>query len=443
MNINRYLSNNFPLQFLLGGIVATLGFVIVVGAFFLGAQWRLSRSALDLPPAFVFGTPSQAQVGNQSSPTSDASVPGSITPSATDSALNETIEPTLTQTNTTLLLSTATVTPIFIPGNSVQPADLAKLLDSNPGNWTYLGPKSVFYKSMTIKNIGSTTWTKDYDLVFVSGTGMTENRIFSLPEKVKPGQSVEFSMKLLTPKTPGAYEGYWMLRNSYGELFGIGPGADQAFAVKIIVLNVDPNSRYDFILNRCNATWWNGNVEPVHCPGEPVQSTGFVLLDPLPMLENGSSEKPILWVHPDNRIEGILSGKYPPITIKEGDHFRAKVGCIGGYAKCNVTFKLLYQIGDNPNQSLGSWKELYGGGISTIDVDLSHLAGEKVKFILRVMCGNNTPSAAQGFWMTPRIVYVKPASTTTPVPTLTATATPTDTPTPSETPTPTETPLVE
>jgi hypothetical protein len=425
MKINRYLPDNSPMLLLIGGIVASVGFVVIVIAFLLGSQWGFFRSQPALAPVIVLGTPTlELTPVDTTTPTLDITstntlVPDTITPTGSPTVASATLEPT-----------------------STPPVDWAKMVSSSPENWTYIAPNSSLMKVWTVTNVGSTTWTKDYDLVFISGTRMTDRKTLPLTGNVKPGQRIDLSLKMIAPGKAGSYEGYWMLRNKTGELFGIGPEADQALSVKLTVLNVIPDSKYDFILNRCSAAWSNGNGESVDCQGTPFQTQGFILLDPQPVLENGNSDQPVLWVHPNNQVEGILSAKYPAITIKEGEHFKAKVGCIGGYTKCNVTFKLHYQIGERPHQSLGSWKELYGGGITTIDVDLSHLAGEKVKFILRVVVSNNTPSAAQGFWMVPRIVYVKPVSTATPLPTLTATVIPTETPAPSETATatPTETP---
>ncbi len=117
-----------------------------------------------------------------------------------------------------------------------------------------------------------------------------------------------------------------------------------------------------------------------------------------------------------------------------GINFKAKVGCIGGYAKCNVVFQLLYRNSEGVNQSLGSWKELYGGGITTINIDLSSLAGQEVRFILRMFATNNYPDNAQGFWLTPRIEYIKPIPTHSPTPSLVPTLTETTVP-PEETPT--------
>ncbi len=164
--------------------------------------------------------------------------------------------------------------------------------------------------------------------------------------------------------------------------------------------------RYDFIQNYCSAYWWNSKAKPLACPGKQGSTAGFAILERNPKLENGRSEYTIIWVHPDYRENGQISGKYPAVRIRPGDHFRAKVGCKGGYQKCRMLFSLYYQVGQKPVRYLGSWKEVYGGGTTKIDYDLSHLAGKKARFILRAESINN-PKAAHGFWLAPRIVNIK------------------------------------
>jgi hypothetical protein len=424
MKANQIISNNTLLSFFLGGIVLALGTVIVVFTYFLGARFGLPRVDLGPPPLF-------------DSATSTLEVVQTEFPSPT-----ATLDVTQTYTSTPVVptnTSSPTVTPSATP-NVVVPQDVARLIQYSPNDGAYLAPGSYFTRTWSIINVGSTTWTTDYDLVFVSGSQMTNKNAIALPIKVKPGETIKLAVNLVAPKKPGIYTGYWKLRNSQGVLFGTGQNADEAVWVKITVLSVDQNSRYDFLTNYCAATWWNSQGVNIPCPGETNNDKGFVVLVSKPVLENGPSDRPIIWVHPDNRSYGMMEGKYPAITVKEGDHFRAKVGCMGGYTKCNVSYMLLYQLGNKPDQSLGSWKVRYGEGLTDIDVDLSHLAGKKVNFILRVTNINNNPSAAQGFWRIPRIVYVQPKPTNTPSPTATATSTPTGTPVPTETPIPTETP---
>jgi len=65
-------------------------------------------------------------------------------------------------------------------------------------------------------------------------------------------------------------------------------------------------------------------------------------------------------------------------------------------------FQLKYQIGDGDIKTIESWDEVYDGDTTRIDIDLSNLAGEKVKFILVVKTdGSSRDDAA--FWLVPQI----------------------------------------
>jgi len=447
MKLNRLVDKKITLNagtIIIGILII---FVTVMGAIYLSTWvinpiWSSGQPPDDNNPVLPSSSsPAVPAVVNTKtispelpSPTLSPEILGSETPAI---ILSETSSPTLAPPS-------ATATNTSSNGLGSNPDDWAKLIGFSPADGSYFAPYAAFTKIWTLKNIGTTTWTKDYDLVFISGSKMSNKVVFPLPNNVKPGNTIKISLPQIAPKNPGTYQGLWMLGNKSGEIFGIGDQADQPLKTKITVLNVDPNNSYDFLLNYCQAIWWNSKGETISCPGEPKQIPGFVFLSPQPNLENGYTDKPVLWVHTDNKLEGIISGRYPAYKVMNGDHFKAKVGCMAGYPKCNVTFKLLYSIGNNPNQALGTWKELYGGGITTIDVDLSPLAGQSVQFTLRMSSTNNYPTSAQGFWMRPRIFYLQPTITptasNTPTVTNTPTETPTDTPLPVESPTDTPEP---
>ena len=442
MRTSSLSNSNSILYMLLIGIALSVVFVIAVMAFIFGTQWTNLRgqssspnsgSATQLPN--IFGTETSIVIPTETPITADNPFSTSeYTPTSTPELLptNTDLNPTVIATASGSPTPIITSTPTTAYSN---PADWAKLIETTPKNGALLAPKDQFKKIWFIKNIGTTTWTTDYDLVFISGTAMNDKHIFPLTEKVKPGRTIELVLKQTAPKKPGDFQGTWMLRNSKGNTFGIGSQADQPLKVKITVLNVDPSNTYDFMLNYCNAEWWNSKGQAISCTSSPSLSNGFVLLDTEPYLENGTSDLPILWVHPDYKNDGGISGKYPAYTVKDGDHFKARIGCIGNYPKCNITFKLLYKVGNGSTQQLGSWHELYGSGTTAIDVDLSHLAGQKVQFILRTVCSNNHPDHAQGFWKTPRITYIKPLPTVSPTITATPSPSPTEPSTPEEIPT--------
>ena len=95
-----------------------------------------------------------------------------------------------------------------------------------------------------------------------------------------------------------------------------------------------------------------------------------------------------------------------------------------------MIYKLQYQIGKGAVQTLGQWNEIYEGEYYAINIDLSALNGQKVKFILTVLA-NGSPHEDYALWIAPRITRLsaQPATATfTPSLTATNTATPTVTP---------------
>lgn len=91
----------------------------------------------------------------------------------------------------------------------------------------------TFVKTWRLKNRGTCTWTPDYALVFSSGAQMGQTTAVRLPGYVTPGETIDISVALTAPASPGNYRGYWMLRNSSGAVFGYGDNANKAFYVDI------------------------------------------------------------------------------------------------------------------------------------------------------------------------------------------------------------------
>jgi hypothetical protein len=97
-------------------------------------------------------------------------------------------------------------------------------------------PGQTFVKTWRLRNTGTCTWTSSYDLVFDHGDAMGGPASQALPGLVHPGETIDLSLNLTAPGTVGGYQGYWLLRNSEGVIFGIGANANVAFWVEIEVL---------------------------------------------------------------------------------------------------------------------------------------------------------------------------------------------------------------
>ncbi len=264
-------------------------------------------------------------------------------------------------------------------------------------------PGAAFTKTWRLKNIGTCTWTADYDMVFVDGNAMTDRVVQALPGTVRPGETVDLSVPMTAPTLVGNYKGSWMLRNGEGRLFGLGTSADKAFWALIKV--IAPNNRfvYDFAANYCLATW-KSDAGALACPGSSSATRGFVVLLDNPQLENRRENERTLWLRPNHEAGGWISGEYPPIMVQQGDRFRAWVGCLAASPGCDVTFTLKYRAADgNGQETRITWDEVFDGQVSVVDIDLSALARKKVIFSLSAAINNRRFEDANAFWFAPRI----------------------------------------
>lgn len=292
------------------------------------------------------------------------------------------VPPTPTVTPTATLTPTATVTPTNTP--IPIPCDWAAFVkDVNVPDGTVFKPDQDFKKTWQLKNIGTCTWSKDYALVFVSGNRMTGDKETKLGKSVAPGQSIDISVELTAPVEVGKHVGYWALRNASGKVFGIGPKAQDAFWVSIRVEKPKAIA-YDFAVRVCDATWVSG-AGSVVCPSEAYDVVGLVRGVNNPVMEGDRQEnEPGIQAIPEGVSGGYITGTFPAFAVKKGDVFRSVISCMNDSPECDVQFRLSYQIGDGEIKTLEKWNERYDGKYTSINIDLSSLAGKDVKFILEV-----------------------------------------------------------
>lgn len=369
------------------------------------------------------------------------------TPQSPTSAI-PTSQPTATtgQIQVTPAIPTQTFAPPTATNTQVPPTNTQIPIPCNRAQFvkdvtvpdgTIYTPGVAFTKIWQFKNTGSCDWTSDYRLIFASGNQMKASDSIALPGRVRPGESVNLSIDLTAPSKEGKYRGYWMIRSANGQIFGIGNDGDTAFWVDIRVNN-PPNLgfEYDFAANYCNATWRSG-AGRLACPTTTSFEDGSINLTNRPVLENGREENEYtLMASPEQINNGYITGTYPAYSVKNGDHFLADIGCLAGNEGCDITFFLDGILSDGRILSLGAWNEVYDGKITRINLDLSSLNGQSVRFTLGVRA-NRRPARANAFWLVPSIRAIKATATptaTTPPPT--ATPTPTR-PAPTFTPSPT------
>jgi hypothetical protein len=277
-------------------------------------------------------------------------------------------------------------------------------------------PGNSFTKVWRLKNTGTCTWKTSYRVVLVSGDLLGGRNLMPLPMEVAPGQTIDLAMNFTAPILEGRYRGNWQIRNDKGEIFGTTFTANLPFWVSIQVKAAPISGAvHDFVSNVCSAQWFSG-AGRLGCPGKNDDINGFVLKQSISRLEDGTTiSKPSLLTVPQNTFNGYIQGIYPSFKVQKGDHFQATVNCENGATSCGVLFRVDYQLADGLIRDLWGFGEQYEGRTFTVDLDLSPLAGQDVRFVLSILSLGQA-SGDRALWVEPRIVRNVPPVTVTPTP---------------------------
>lgn len=269
-----------------------------------------------------------------------------------------------------------------------------------------------------MKNVGTCTWKTTYKIVFVSGDIMGGVQQLPLPAAVAPGQTIDLAINLVAPLSEGSYRGNWQLMNESGEIFGTASTANRPFWVSILVAGAPlQGTTYDLVANACSAKWFSG-AGNLNCPGRDGDANGYVLKLTSPVLENGSTQnRPALLTVPQNVDNGYIRAVYPSYAVQKGDRFQAVIGCENKATGCFVLFRVDYQMEGGFIREFWAFGERYEGNSFSVDLDLSPLAGQNVKFVLTILSIGQA-SNDRALWVEPRIVHfpVLPTATSTPRP---------------------------
>lgn len=289
----------------------------------------------------------------------------------------EAAKPTQTQMATATQGATATVGAPAVAG--LTPLAIKATNTAAPGNCTdyavYIGditipdgtmvpPGTTFVKTWSIRNSGSCTWTPDYKMVWVGADPMdSEHSVQLTTQNVLPGQTAHVSVSLTAPTEIGRHVfSQWKMMNSKGQVFGArgNDGVERYLYSEVFVGNT-----YSFINNMCSATW-SSSAGVLPCPGTKNDPRGFVYLSSAPAIEGGVKENdPAIVMVPPEESGSYMVGQFPPIIIPEGSNLVFHFGCLEGYTKCNVRFKVTYSVEGGPEQELinvvhgfGEWERI-------------------------------------------------------------------------------------
>ncbi len=128
-------------------------------------------------------------------------------------------QPSPTSTPTTAPLPTETPSPQVTPTPGLCD-DAIYVADVSVPDGTQINPGQEFVKTWKVKNTGTCTWTRGYQIMWSYGDNRMGGQATALTSDVLPGQEVDISLTLKAPLASGTYSGYWVLRNNNGFTFG-------------------------------------------------------------------------------------------------------------------------------------------------------------------------------------------------------------------------------
>ncbi|HCU80136.1 MAG: hypothetical protein CL789_03715 [Chloroflexi bacterium] len=125
---------------------------------------------------------------------------------------------TLTPNNTS---SPPTISPTFTLISPKKPCtnDAMFVTDLTIPDFTKLEPDKPISKLWQIRNTGTCSWGPGYSVVFKEGHAMTAKLQHAL-YPAQPDANAIIQIDMTTPSSPGDYQGYWLLYDPDGIMFG-------------------------------------------------------------------------------------------------------------------------------------------------------------------------------------------------------------------------------
>lgn len=268
-----------------------------------------------------------------------------------------------------------------------------------------MSPGETFVKTWRLENTGTCTWTSDYRLVFSQGDAMGSPASSPLTDApVAPGESVEVSVQLTAPETPGTYRSEFKLSTGLGEVFGLKD--DKTFWAQIQVVT-QTGLTFDFVARASSADWSAGvpsDLSDIAFGGDDDDPNGVAKIKDRVTLETGMTSGKILLMVPPDRQDGIVRGVFPAYTVQPGDRFNARLGFMMPQGSCgdgNAEFRLGYRQ-DGEVRWLDAWNARCDQRFDLVEVNLGDLSGESVRFVLEVSA-NGSPQDDWALWNSPLI----------------------------------------
>ena len=168
------------------------------------------------------------------------------------------------------------------------------------------------------------------------------------------------------------------------------------------------NEVYDFMTGAPDAYWRTGWGE-IAFGGLLTDSRGFATYRNNITLEDSVMRPRVLETHPEWVNGGHISGAFPNLSdriyIPEGARFKAEVGFLDGLTATDGAYFRIRIYDDLSWYYFPSYSGIHcanDGALNTLDIDLSSVAGKRVRVYLQVEAGA-TSTQDWAVWVNPRV----------------------------------------
>jgi uncharacterized protein YkwD len=258
-------------------------------------------------------TQSAAPTQVQATPTQVPATPTQAEPAPTQVLATPTqapVQATPTQVQPTPTQSAPGTTPTAAADASICTNTAAFYDDVTIPDGTSFKQNVPFVKTWRIKNEGTCTWSKGYQIVFHGGDLMNGPLTSNLPT-AKPGELIDVSVNLKSPAAGGAYTGLWEFQDSSGNRFGVNSNGIDQIWVKIGVSNFGPNNTPVPVFGAPAST-----PEPTSTSCSPEMNSGYES-QLLTMINNAREQNGLADLALDNRLSAAARNHSSDMACKE------------------------------------------------------------------------------------------------------------------------------
>lgn len=269
-------------------------------------------------------------------------------------------------------------------------------------------PRTRFTKTWYIQNSGNCTMNRQYKIVFISGSLVSEAKefpLFTSDRILKPGESAPISIPLVAPEEKGKYTTSWGIKSPDGTVYGAGPNG-----VVWLTSVFQVGNQYKFYENLSGAICSDTNGLFFCGSSDRSGGRGVAYYNPSPTMESNYAGSQSIILAPPMVDGGVTRVAFGPLRVARGTWLRSAVSCPPNAPLCDNNVTLYVQPSGGAEQFVAQNHEVNDGFASEWNVNLSDYGyhDQDITIIFEVKANGGVTSDDTIIFMNPRLTDIAP-----------------------------------